>query len=257
MAAVVESQGGPGVMLIPLRGGEPRPLAAAAGDGPVQEIAWSPDGRFLAVAGGTTVRVFERATGAERAALAVEGRLFGPLGGDGWAPDSSAFAAGVSNGIMVLAPGVAPQHVGYEDAPFEERSAAFSGWHGREVLIRDLSTGIFYSHPVGDVTSGWRATVPADPQAAFVALLEEASRALYELLPGATITSTRPTADRSGVVVTGWAAESGATIQQGPFRAAVAVARAGEEPLALDLGKVASFGLVQEGRLVDAAIVGR
>ena len=161
VAAAVESGGRPGVVLIPLAAGEPRPLAAAAGDEPVQEIAWSPDGRFLAVAGGTTVRVFEIATGVERAALAAEGRLFGPLGGDGWAPDSSAFAAGVSNGIMVLAPGVAPRHVGYEGAPFEARSAAFAGWHGREVLIRDLSTGIFYSQGVEAMSSSSTRSRPA------------------------------------------------------------------------------------------------
>jgi len=234
------------------------PSVVDAGDlAQAQDLAWSPDGRRLALVGATSAVIAESEGGWQvTARYAGAGRLFGPLGGDIWAPDSSGVALGVSDGVTIIRPGEEPLELEFDVTPFSPRAAAFAGWLEDEILVRDFATDVYYSHPAAPSGSGaWMPTIPADPQAELTAAVERAATYLAQVLPGATISSTRPTADRGGVVVTGWTAESEEAIRRGPFLSAAAVAALGGEPVTFDLGKVRSFGVLAEGRLIDAVFV--
>jgi hypothetical protein len=256
-AVATTAPGVPELLVFSLDGGEVThtPAESLAG---VQELAWSPDGNLLAVVRPMGAVILDAGSGSFAVVADYEatGRLFGPLGGDIWAPDSSAVALGVSEGIVVLRPGEEAATLAYGVTPFSQRSAAYAGWLDDRILVRDFATEVFYSRAAtaaGD--GGWIATIPADPQAAFVGALERAAGALNALVPSATLAVTRPTADRGGVIVSGWKPASDDAIRRGPFLSAVAVAPLEGEPLAFDLGKVASLGAVNEGRLVDAVLV--
>jgi hypothetical protein len=244
----------PRLIVFGLRGGGVT-VTDAEDIGDAHDLAWSPDGLHLAVVRPTRVLILDTAHWDTAAAYDARGRLFGSIDGDIWAPDSSAVALGLSDGVAVVAAGRAPVEIKFTTTPFSPRAAAFAGWFGEEVLMQDLATGVYYSHPgLGSNDGGWRATVPADPRADFLGQLERGADALYEVLRSATLSSTRHTADRRGVLLSGWQAASDVEITRGPFASVVVVAIPDEDPAVFELGKVDSFSLVQEGRLVDGVV---
>jgi hypothetical protein len=257
VAAVVagyEDHDEPRLIVFGLRGGGVR-VTDAADVGDAHDLAWSPDGLHLAVVRPTRVLILGTADWETTAAYDARGRLFGSIDGDIWAPDSSAVALGLSDGVAVIAPGRTPVEIRFSTTPFSPRAAAFAGWFGAEVLLQDLATGVYYSHPgLGSNDGGWRATVPADPRADFVSQLERAADALYEVLRSATLSSTRHTADRGGVLLAGWQAASDVEITRGPFSSVVVIVTPEEDPAVFELGKVDTFSLVQEGRLADGLV---
>ncbi|MCA9830813.1 MAG: hypothetical protein R3B97_17010 [Dehalococcoidia bacterium] len=220
-----------------------------------QDLAWSPDGAYLAVVRETGVVVFDVETLQPVATLDGLGRLSGPLTGEIWASDSSQLALGATGGIAIVRLDGSVDVLPFA-APLPHPSAAlFAGWSPEgQLLALDPSTEIYYAIAASP-GARWDASLPAEPLFDYVASVRASADAAYSMLPGGTVSHSRSAGAGRAVLSVVWkSAGIDDGLQRGPFDVAVAVVLPGAEPVTFTFDNRPAFAGLREGRLVDIVL---
>lgn len=234
--------------------GQPRQVIVP-GTGRSQDLAWSPDGRYIAVVRESSAAVLEIESLNAVVTVDAGGRLSGPLTGEIWSHDSRRFAFGVAGGVTIIHLDGSREDVPFGRPLFNPAATLFAGWSpDGSILAFDPSTEIYYERPPG-AGALWQPSIPAEPLHGYVEAVRAAADAAYGRLAGGTVSLTRSTAGGKAVLGVAWT--SGGVdggLQRGPFEVAVAVVSTSGDSATFTFGNTLAFAGLRDGALVDAVL---